>query len=106
LTCSLRKAIDLVRGGCFVYRLRTKHEIIMSEVIASPVGSWIPALILLFALVAQWLCRSQHTIAIRLRRWFGIHKVSWKRKLGFRDAGRYESGAVGLGASKSVRRQG
>jgi hypothetical protein len=45
-------------------------------------------------------------IAIRLRRWFGIQKVSWKRKLGFRDAGRYESGAVGLGASKSVRRQG
>jgi hypothetical protein len=70
------------------------------------VGSWTPALLLLLLFIIRWLYASPNEAATRFRRWLGMQKVTWRRKFGLRDNKRYESGAVGHGASRSVKRQG
>eukprot|EP00429_Kryptoperidinium_foliaceum_P015503 CAMPEP_0176030718 /NCGR_PEP_ID=MMETSP0120_2-20121206/15123_1 /TAXON_ID=160619 /ORGANISM="Kryptoperidinium foliaceum, Strain CCMP 1326" /LENGTH=80 /DNA_ID=CAMNT_0017363979 /DNA_START=60 /DNA_END=302 /DNA_ORIENTATION=- len=73
---------------------------------AEPEGSWIPFAILSFVIFFWWAYFSQSQRAVRLRRWYNMKRVQYKKKLGLRDESIYKNGAAGDGANLRHKRQG
>eukprot|EP00978_Attheya_sp_CCMP212_P037011 scaffold171769_cov39-Attheya_sp.AAC.1 len=68
-------------------------------------GSWIPLIVASCVMLLRWLLFGQGGTPVKLRRWFNIQRVSWKKKLGYRDESRYQMSA-GDGANQRYKRQG
>jgi hypothetical protein len=68
-------------------------------------GSWLPTLLIVSILLLRWILISPNDSAVRIRRWFGMQKVKWRKVLGFRDNSKYKMGA-GDGANQRYTRQG
>jgi len=68
-------------------------------------GSWFPTLIILSIIILRWIFVSPNDTAIKIRRWFGMQKVKWRKALGFRDKTKYKMDA-GDGANQRYNRQG
>mmetsp|Transcript_22393 Transcript_22393/g.21527 ORF Transcript_22393/g.21527 Transcript_22393/m.21527 type:complete len:80 (-) Transcript_22393:133-372(-) len=68
-------------------------------------GSWIPTLVLLSLLFLRWLVRGEGNTPVRLRRWYNMKRIHYKKKWGLRDEKKYKMGA-GDGANQKFNRQG
>ena len=68
-------------------------------------GSWLPAAAVAVLLLARWLAYGKGGLPISFRRWMGLRKVEWRRRLGYRDDARYRMRA-GDGSNLKLKRQG
>mmetsp|Transcript_15940 Transcript_15940/g.22477 ORF Transcript_15940/g.22477 Transcript_15940/m.22477 type:complete len:80 (-) Transcript_15940:258-497(-) len=68
-------------------------------------GSWTPFLIITFLLILRWIIFGQGDLPVRIRRWYNMQKIHWKKTLGYRDETKYQMTA-GDGANQKYKRQG
>eukprot|EP00586_Coscinodiscus_wailesii_P014712 CAMPEP_0172498090 /NCGR_PEP_ID=MMETSP1066-20121228/109188_1 /TAXON_ID=671091 /ORGANISM="Coscinodiscus wailesii, Strain CCMP2513" /LENGTH=78 /DNA_ID=CAMNT_0013271219 /DNA_START=91 /DNA_END=327 /DNA_ORIENTATION=- len=72
---------------------------------AAQEGSWKPSIIVVAVIILFWLGYGQGNVPMRFRRWYNIQRISWKKKLGYRDESNYKMSA-GDGANQKYKRQG
>ena len=69
-------------------------------------GSYFPMFLVLGIILAKWLGTGTDDIPVRFRRWYGIQRVTLRKKLGYRDESIYRPGTAGDGSNRRHKRQG
>lgn len=70
------------------------------------VGSYVPMVLILLIILAKWLWGGTDDIPVRFRRWYGLQRVTFRKKLGYRDESIYRPGTAGDGSNRKHKRQG
>jgi hypothetical protein len=65
-------------------------------------GSWTATIIITTILTIRYLLRN----SIKFQRFVGSQKIYWRKRLGYRDETKYQTGSVGDGANLKLKRQG
>mmetsp|Transcript_53613 Transcript_53613/g.160492 ORF Transcript_53613/g.160492 Transcript_53613/m.160492 type:complete len:82 (-) Transcript_53613:1377-1622(-) len=68
-------------------------------------GSWTPTIAIASLLLLRWIVFGKGDTPVRIRRWYNMQRVQWRKKLGYRDDSKYKMKA-GDGSNERYKRQG